>query len=478
MRSVATIDKPEFINVTPYNPLISRCEVKVLYVGENRNRSYITKAVAAEMANSLPGCPIVGWFKEEKDDYADHGQVVTLDGDGIHFEVKTKPYGFIAPDAKIWFQKFNDTDEFGNVIEREYLMTEGFLWTGQYEEAQRVINEGRPQSMELDEETLSGKWATNPNSGIEFFIINDAIFSKLAILGTDVEPCFEGAEVTAPKLSSSFTLDDEFKTTLFTMMEQLKGALELSEGGLNTYMRTKQQMIDGNVALSDMTEDERGLFTLEEVTEMEGVEREAKRSVVLSSLEDGSATVADLNDDQLGLFEEGELAKYEVTDAGDGEGDEDEADALEAAVEEEPPAEEPEVVVDPEPTVEEQFAALQTAHEELQTKFTELETEATSLREFKDTVENSQKDELIGSFYMLSDADKADVIANKSNYSLEQIEEKLAVICVRNKVSFDRNETVETPVEAPGNPITTFNLDDAVVVVPGFVQALRETTAG
>ena len=44
--SVATIDKPEFINIKPCNPLISECEIKVMYVGDNRNRSVITKDVA------------------------------------------------------------------------------------------------------------------------------------------------------------------------------------------------------------------------------------------------------------------------------------------------------------------------------------------------------------------------------------------------------------------------------------------------
>lgn len=474
MRSVATIDKPEFINVTPYNPLISKCEVKVLYVGENRNRSFISKAVATEMANSLPGCPIVGWFKEDKGDFADHGQVITMDGDGLHFEIKTKPYGFIAPDAKIWFKKFNDTDEFGNIIEREYLMTEGFLWTGQYEEAQQILEHGNPQSMELDEESLSGKWATNPNSGIEFFIINDAIFSKLAILGNDVEPCFEGAEITAPNVSSSFTLDDEFKTTLFTMMEQLKGALELSEGGLNTYMRTKKQMMDEGVMPSSMTAEEKKLFSPEEMDKMKQEERDAKKKATKSSLEDGSLAFADLSEEQLSLFEEGELAEYEVAEIA--EEVIEETVTLEEAVEETVSVEVEELVT--EPTVEEQFALLQTQFEELNGKFEALETETTSLREFKANIENSQKDELIDSFYMLSDADKADVIANKANYSLEQIEEKLAVVCVRNKVSFDREETVETSTDGGGKPITTFNLDDAVETVPGFVQALRTTNVG
>jgi len=44
-RSIATIDSPEFINLQPLdiNPLMSSCEIKVFYLGKNRNRSYISK---------------------------------------------------------------------------------------------------------------------------------------------------------------------------------------------------------------------------------------------------------------------------------------------------------------------------------------------------------------------------------------------------------------------------------------------------
>jgi hypothetical protein len=47
-KSIATISSPEFINLQPLdiNPLMSSCEIKVLYIGENRNRSYISKEVA------------------------------------------------------------------------------------------------------------------------------------------------------------------------------------------------------------------------------------------------------------------------------------------------------------------------------------------------------------------------------------------------------------------------------------------------
>ena len=53
-QSIATIKSPEFINLQPLdiNPLMSKCEIKVLYLGENRNKSYISKDVAMEMAKT------------------------------------------------------------------------------------------------------------------------------------------------------------------------------------------------------------------------------------------------------------------------------------------------------------------------------------------------------------------------------------------------------------------------------------------
>ena len=111
-------------------------------------------------------------------------------------------------------------------------MTTGYLWSGQFEELSKVINEGQPQSMELDSDSLQGHWATDNNLGIDFFIINDATFSKLCILGDNVEPCYEGASVTSPEVSKNFSYTTDFQQTLFSMMNDLQTALN-SEGGLN-----------------------------------------------------------------------------------------------------------------------------------------------------------------------------------------------------------------------------------------------------
>ena len=121
----------EFINITPLNPLISKCQIKVCYVGDepNRNKSIITKEVAKKMANSLPGCPIVGFYNEAKGDFEEHNRIIDISNGEFKIKDTTRPYGFVDLNAKVWFQKFLDDGE----VEHEYMMTEGWLWTGYYQ---------------------------------------------------------------------------------------------------------------------------------------------------------------------------------------------------------------------------------------------------------------------------------------------------------------------------------------------------------
>ena len=444
--SIATIDSPEFINITPCNPLISECEIKVLYIGENRNHSFISKEVATEMANTLPGCPIVGYYREDKEDFGDHGDRVIFDVDGIHFECLTKPYGFVAPDAKVWFQKFEDTDEFGNSVIREYLMTTGYLWTGQFKEAQRVIDKGNPHSMELDEDTLDGKWSQNLKTGMDFFIINDAIFSKLCILGEDVEPCFEGSSVTAPQVSASFTkVDDDFKKTLYGMMQELKFALE---GGQKMALEKIDKVSETNFSAEEDKDKkdktaENQKFT-EEQSKQENVDfvaSEDKKKEEEEKKEDTSETKTD----ETKKSDDEDKKKKEEYACGE---DEDK---------------------------KKDYALLEQKYNDLEQKYSALETNYQALIDFKNQVENEKKDELINSFYMLSDEDKKDVIANKAKYSLEDIEAKLSVICVRKKVNFDLDDNSKNENKVEEKPVTTFNLEEQNSSVPAWISALKNT---
>ena len=435
---MATIDSPEFINLQPLeiNPLMSSCEIKVLYLGENRNHSYITKEVATEMAKTLRGAPIVGYYKEEKEDFRDHGEKIIFDDEGVKFECLTKPYGFVAPDAQVWFQKFEDTDDFGNKVTREYLMTTGYLWTGQYEEAKLAIDEGRPQSMELDDETLDGHWSTNSNTGMDFFIINDAIFSKLCILGEDVEPCFEGSSITAPEVSKNFTkMDEDFKKTLFTMMQDLKHALK---GGY------KMELEDKNVETE---------VTTEVASEQETVETPENEAVETTATNEEVAT------------EEPSIDNAENSADADVESNETaeiETETVETTVEE-----------------SKDYALLEQELNDLKATYAEMEQKYQELVTFKEAVDNEKKDALINSFYMLSDEDKKDVIENKSNYSLDEIEAKLSVICVRKKVNFDldnSNKNEDTVEEVDNKEVTTYNLNETESTnIPAWLKALKNT---
>lgn len=454
-QSIATIDSPEFINLQPLeiNPLMSSCEIKVLYLGENRNHSYITKEVASEMAKTLRGAPIVGYYKNNEQDFGDHGQRMILDDEGFKFECLTKPYGFVAPDAKVWFQKFKDMDDFGNEIEREYLMTTGYLWSGQYEECKSVIENGKNQSMELDEDSLDGNWSTNSKTGMDFFIINDAIFSKLCILGDDVEPCFEGARVTAPEVSKNFSLDENFKQTLFTMMQELKFALE---GGQGMEDENKEEVIVNDVEEKVIENDDNSEKTVLAENE-ESIEVQSEEEVITTFEESGDS------------------------DGSDSEDDSDDEEEIEAQSEEESaPADEENIdTPEEEEVVEEELdnsddgvKKLQEAYTKLQEEYALLKEENNSLLAFKLEVEDKEKDSLIKSFYMLSEEDKAEVIENKSKYTLDEIEAKLSVICVRKKVNFDLEDKEEVNKE----DVLTYTVNSLDGdSTPAWIAAVRNT---
>ena len=467
-RSVATISSPEFVNITSISPFASKCEIKVLYVGENRNRTAISKEVATEMAQTLPGCPIVGYFSEKEEDFRDHGEQVIIDGDGVKFKCLTVPYGFIAPDAKIWFKEFEDTDDFGNTEIRTYLMTEGYLWTHQYEEAKKIINEGRPQSMELDQDSMKGYWSTNSKKGVDFFIINDAIFTKLCILGEDVEPCFEGAEVTSPNVSANFTKDDNFSKTLFSMMEELKtltySLKEINKGG-------EEMPVTENVAVEPSTTEVENNAAENEFTNNEN-SQENLDNAGQTNTEENQDTV---EDQFVKKNEEEEKKEEKKEDTSDSKEDDKKETSDNSESKEEKKEEKTDSEDDDEKkkkySLEEKFSLLEQQFNELSDKYAALEKENAELASFKLNVENEQKDALINQFYMLSDEDKKDVIENKSNYTLDEIESKLAVICYHKKVNFT-NDKEEKSVEA--DPALTYNLDsDNASNLPAWLQAVE-----
>ena len=428
--SVATIDKPEFINVQSVSRYIAKCQIKVLYIGENRNNSVISKEVATKMAQTLPGCPIVGWYKEDVGDFRDHGNIIKIEENKIKMEKKTRPFGFIPPNAKVWFQFFEDTDEFGNITLREYLVTEGYLWT-QFEGGDLPLEDGgRPQSMELDEETLQGRWTIDVKRDKEFFIINDAELKSLCILGKDVEPCYEGSNIT-PTVTFS---NENFALELKNMLQQLQFTLNKLEGG------QKMAVIEEKIA--DKTNETKTVESQFKLEDEKKKEENTDKKDDSTSKEDSSAKKEDPKNDNEDQKKK-DVANNALKD------DEKKDEPTKEDKSEKDSKSEKKDDDEKDKKNPKDYSLLEQKYEDLMTEFTALKASYEGLVDFKNQVEDKEKDKMIASFYMLDDEDKKDVIANKSKYTLDEIESKLSVICVRKKVNFDLDKEVESEKEAP-----------------------------
>ena len=520
----------EFINITPVNPLISKCQIKVCYVGDtpNRNGSVITKEVARQMANSLPGSPIVGYYNDAIGDFEEHNRVIDISNGQFKIKDTTKPYGFVDLGARAWFQKFNDDG-----VEHEYLMTEGYIWTGQYPECQRIIDQGNNQSMELDEKTLNATWTKDDNGKPKFFIINEAIISKLCILGEECEPCFEGSQIT----KFSLTFDEDFKQKLFSMMNDLKELIK--EGGTKVFSRYAVEIGDNlwnslwNYILEKYPDADN---TYSSVYAIEGVcEEDSQKFAVLQNRADNkyyrlnfslnetdgfvpADALIEVTESYIPAAEpqfsleavktyETEYASKKKAEEEDKNNKDNKSNSDNKSEGKDNDSDNPEDGKDKKPigkkddfdgkgnnsdddgnkdnedkkkkkkySLEDvtEYQELKTEYEELKSKYAALETEKNSLieeieplRKFKLASEKKDKEAMIAQFYMLSDDDKKDVIDNIDKYSVDDIEAKLSVICVRNKVSFDLDENKETKP-------TTYNLnngEDDDESIPAWVKA-------
>ena len=506
MHTSIKLDTPiEFINITPLNPLISKCQIKVCYVGDkpNRNRSIITKEVAKQMANSLPGCPIVGFYNEEKGDFEEHNRIIDISNGKFEIKDTTRPYGFVDLNAKVWFQKYLDD----GMNEHEYMMTEGWLWTGQYPECQRILAHGNNQSMELDEGTIDAHWSKDDNGDPKFFIINEAIISKLCTLGEANEPCFEGANIAAPTIQ--FAFEDGFKEQLFSMMNELKDLLNKEE----KKVFTRYAVEIGDALWTALYSHVEGIYGIESVCE-DGEQKFAVLtaddkyyrldfSINEENVVEFAAEVTDLEDytpSEEPQFDAAAVAEYkakkdeeknppkkddESSEGGEEEKcpkcgkpksececeDEDEDDDKNKGKKEKYNLEEIQEYVE----LSEKYSALETDYSNAQQRIEDLESQIATLTEFKNKVDRAEKQKMIDSFSVLSDEEKKDVVENIDKYSLDDIEAKLSIICVRNKVSFNLDDD-----KNKGKDPTTFSLNgglDGDETVPAWIKAIRSVAS-
>ena len=184
-------------NITTKNPLFSQAKVYVMYHGENRNNSHISKEDVEKAIGTMFNIPIVGEFIEsesasEENNFGSHGGKIVIDDNGMKYIHTTKPVGVIPESAKFYWEKVKDEKE----REREYLVVDGALVWNRYEsEVETLKSDNFGQSMEIE---VEDGWFDDESGN---YHITDFAFSAFCILGLDgrknggVEPAFEDSKI-------------------------------------------------------------------------------------------------------------------------------------------------------------------------------------------------------------------------------------------------------------------------------------------
>lgn len=114
------------------------------------------------------------------------------------------------------------------------------------------------------------------------------------------------------------------------------------------------------------------------------------------------------------------------------------------------------------PSVEDANVVSVEEYNTLKNKYASLEETVAALTKFKNEAELEKKKSLINQFTMLADEDKAEIVNNINNYSLDEIEAKLSIKCFRKGI-FNKSEEAEIDKQVEtmkSDPIITYSLPD------------------
>ena len=375
--------------------------------------------------------------------------------------------------------------------------------------------------MELDEKTIDAFWTKDFNGKPQFFIINEAIISKLCILGEEVEPCFEGAQIKV-----QFSFEEGFENKLFSLMKKI-----IHEGGAPMF--TTYAVEIGDSLWSALYDYLIAHFPEEDCEycsnyRIEGIyEEESQKFAILRNSTTGQYFRMNfsISEEEGYLFseelisvekafvpaEEPQFAadKYDefvqnyAASKKEPEKEEEEKEdeeicekcgkpVSECECEDEEEEEEKKKTYSLEEIPEyvalnDSYSALQADYEALNNQMatlnsslatleaekSDLEAQIASLVEFKNEIERKEKKAMINeTFYMVADEDKKEILENIDTYSLDDIEAKLSVICFRKQIPFSQEET-----PAVAQPVTygLASIDQEDSSIPAWVKAVLET---
>ena len=229
-----------------------KVKIWVAHTGENLNATAFSRESLLKLSETLPYTPIVGYVKKDEngEDFLGHEREITIDRDGMTIEYLGVPYGFVPenPNEKIELREG-----------KEWLTTEGYLWT-KFDKTLNIFdnaNGRKSQSMEI--EALDGYTDDNGVYNIE-----NSVFSALCILGEGVRPAMQGSTI-------EFFEADSLRSEIANMFKEFtEESKDVEEGGAELDLENKKDEVTEEEVQPQVEEQ----FTEEEAKESEVVAEE------------------------------------------------------------------------------------------------------------------------------------------------------------------------------------------------------------
>lgn len=217
-------------DVKPFNSNFDMGVLKVAYHGGNRKNSFISKETFEKAIPTLFNVPVVAHLIENaiddngsKGDFGDHDIEVVAERDSKNRITKIKvrrltvPVG-VVPESTNWWWEIIEDEQAGI---REYFCCNVLLWKIA-NEYWKILELGKiNHSMEI--RVLNGEMKDDG-----YYHINDMEYKALCLLGTNVEPCYEGSSL---ELFSHDT--DDFMQKLDDMLQDLKCSMTIVGNDFN-----------------------------------------------------------------------------------------------------------------------------------------------------------------------------------------------------------------------------------------------------
>jgi hypothetical protein len=167
------------------NEHITRCKLKIFYIGETADRRVFTEAFSQKLLKSLPYTPVVGYYNEETDDFEAHS-------------MKQYMFGHVPIDAEVSFEESNG---------KTYAVTDIVLFTGREDVgliAEKII--GKQHSLELKPGSVKYFIDKDQATQKSKVVFTEGEFYGLSVVGDDEQPAFEGSEFFVA--NENFSLED------------------------------------------------------------------------------------------------------------------------------------------------------------------------------------------------------------------------------------------------------------------------------